>query len=200
MKFAEGSGFPQLKKRSPSPTLISMNILCLVALLLLGVACGGCGKEATSSQANGSSAPLGDPGEPTQAQPKLRTMKLYIGTKEMVAELALTPQEIRTGMMFRTNMEPNAGMLFALPYNQRAAFWMKNCPSPLSAAYISPDGIIQEIHDLEPHNTNSVVADNDNIRFVLETPRDWFKQNGITPGVAIVTERGSLLKTFFSRP
>ena len=124
-------------------------------------------------------------------------MKLFIGPKEMTAELALSFQEIRTGMMFRTNMEPNTGMLFALPYSQRAAFWMKNCPYPLSAAYISPDGIIQEIHDLEPYNTNSVVAGSDSIRFVLETPRDWFKQNGIGPGVAIVTEKGPLLKTFF---
>ena len=35
---------------------------------------------------------------------------------------------------------------------------MKNCPLPLSAAYIDPEGVILEIHDLQPHNTNSVVA------------------------------------------
>src|SRR5580765_7891889 len=138
-----------------------------------------------------------EPGEPTEAQPKLQTMKLYIGSQEMVAELALSFQQIRTGMMFRTNMDANGGMLFALPYNQRAGFWMKNCPYPLSAAYIDPEGVIQEIHPLEPFNTNAVVAAADNIRFVLETPRGWFEKHNIKPGVAIATERGPLMKTFF---
>ncbi|HEY5914033.1 MAG TPA: DUF192 domain-containing protein [Verrucomicrobiae bacterium] len=171
-----------------------MNITCLFALLLVGVACGGCGEKQGPPPVGFQPA---DPGEPTQAQPKLQTMKLYMGSQEMVAELALTYQQIRTGMMFRTNMDQNAGMLFALPYTQRAAFWMKNCPYPLSAAYIDPEGVILEIHDLEPFNTNSVVAGSDNVRFVLETPRDWFKKHGIKPGVAIASERGPLLKTFF---
>jgi hypothetical protein len=136
-------------------------------------------------------------GEPTQAQPKLPTMKLYIQAEEMIAELALTPDQERTGMMFRTNMAPNTGMLFPLPYTQRASFWMKNCPLPLSAAYIDPEGVIQEVHDLEPYNTNSVVAASDNIRFVLETPQGWFKQHHIGPGVAVTTQRGPLMQVFF---
>ena len=62
---------------------------------------------------------------------------------------------MQTGMMFRTNLAENAGMLFVLPMPQQASFWMKNCPLPLSAAYIDPEGVILEIHDLQPHNTNS---------------------------------------------
>jgi uncharacterized protein len=168
-----------------------MNVFCLFALVLVGVLGGGCDKRPPPEV----QAPA-DPGEPTEAQPKLQTMKLFIGTQEMIAELALTSNQIRTGMMYRTNMDENAGMLFVLPYTQRAAFWMKHCPYPLSAAYIDPEGVIQEIRDLEPFNTNSVVANSDNIRFVLETPRDWFKKHGINPGVAIATERGTLRKTF----
>ena len=91
----------------------------------------------------------------------------------MDAELARTGVQQQTGMMFRTNLAENAGMLFPLPYSQSASFWMKNCPLPLSIAYIDPDGVIQEIHDLEPQNTNSVVSASNNIRFALETPRGW---------------------------
>ncbi len=170
-----------------------MNLLGFLMLLLLGVACGGCGDRTEPAAVT----PLTDPDEPTQAQPKLQMMKLYIGAQEIMAELALKPQEIRTGMMFRTNIDENTGMLFALPYTQRAAFWMKNCPRPLSAAYIAPDGVILEIVALEPYNTNSVVAQSDNVRFVLETPRDWFEKHGIKPGVAIATDHGPLMKTFF---
>ncbi len=155
--------------------------------------CGGCGKRGATAPAD---VPA-EPGEPTQAQPKLQTMKIYIGSLEMVAELAITPDQIRTGMMYRTKMDENGGMLFVLPYTQQAAFWMKHCPYPLSVAYIDPDGVIQEIHPLEPHNTNSVVAATDNIRFALETPRGWFDKHGVKPGVAIATEHGPLFKTFF---
>jgi len=142
---------------------------------------------------------IADPTEPTHAQPKLQSMKLYVGAQEMVAELALTPEQQRTGMMFRTNMADNAGMLFPLPYTTRASFWMKNCPLPLSAAYIDPEGIIQEIHAFQPNNTNSVVSSSENIRFVLETPRGWFKKHQIGTGVAVATERGPLMQTFFAR-
>ena len=138
-----------------------------------------------------------DPTEPTKAQPKLPTMKIYLQTEEMIAELATTPDQLRTGMMFRTNMAENAGMLFPLLYTQRASFWMKNCPLPLSAAYIDPEGVIQEIHDFEPYNTNAVVAASDNIRFVLETPQGWFKKHHIGVGTAVTTERGPLMQTFF---
>jgi len=168
------------------------------ALMALITLCVGCGKQADSTASPVTPA-VADPLEPTQGQPKLQTMKLYVGSQEMVAELALTAIQQHTGMMVRTNMEQNAGMLFPLPYTQRASFWMKNCPYHLSAAYIDPDGIIQEIHDLQPFNTNSVVAASDNIRFVLETPFGWFEKHGIGPGVAIVTERGPLTQTFFPK-
>lgn len=167
----------------------------LLGLLLAAVGCAGCNKTAAPAAAAAATPVV--PGLPTRAQPKLQTMKVYVGREEMIAELALTPDQLQTGMMFRTNMAENEGMLFPLPYTQRASFWMKNCPLPLSAAYIDPDGVIQEIHDLEPFNTNSVVAATDNIRFVLETPQGWFKRHHIAPGVAIATERGPLLQTFF---
>jgi uncharacterized membrane protein (UPF0127 family) len=171
--------------------------LSFVLLLLIGV-CAGCGKDAAPEPSLAASA-IAAPMEPTRAQPKLQTLKLYIGQEEMVAELALTEIQQQTGMMFRTNMEDNTGMLFPLRYTQRASFWMKNCPYHLSAAYIDPDGIIEEIRDLQPYNTNSVVAASNNIRFVLETPYGWFEKHHIGPGVAIVTERGALMQTFFPK-
>jgi uncharacterized protein len=168
-----------------------MNRFWLLALLLAALA-GGCSRPADPPV-----APMADPGEPTRAQPKLQTLKLYVGSQEMVAELALTPEQQRAGMMFRTTMGENEGMLFPLPYTQRASFWMKNCPLALSAAYIDPEGVIQEIRELEPQNTNSVVAASDNIRFVLETPKGWFDSHNIRVGVAVATERGPLMQTFF---
>lgn len=136
---------------------------------------------------------------PTQAQPKLPTIKLWIGAEEMIAERAVTDIQMQTGMMFRTNLAENEGMLFVYGSPRRVAFWMLNCTVPLSAAYIDPEGVILEIHDLQPHNTNSVVATSDNIQFVLETSQGWFERKNIKPGSLVRTEQGSLRKTFFRR-
>lgn len=127
-------------------------------------------------------------------QPKLPTIKLYIGNKEMETEIAADNASRQTGMMFRKSMGENEGMIFVFPYAHRTAFWMKNTTVPLSAAYIDPEGVILEIHKLEPLNENSVEAKNDDIQYVLETPQGWFERNKISVGTAIATEHGPLAK------
>jgi uncharacterized membrane protein (UPF0127 family) len=134
--------------------------------------------------------------EPTEAQPKLSTVKLYVGAEQMDAELCRTPIQIQTGMMFRRSMGTNDGMIFNLGVPQQASFWMKNCYVPLSVAYINSEGVIEEIHPLQVQDTNSVVSTATDIRFALETPQGWFDQHHITPGAVIRTERGTLMETF----
>src|SRR5437667_8178642 len=69
-----------------------------------------------------------------QAQPRLATLKLWLGAQEMVAELALTQTQVATGMMYRKEMGTNDGMLFVFPRPHRTAFYMRNTVVPLSAA------------------------------------------------------------------
>ena len=107
----------------------------LVTLLAAAVLTG-CGKPDASTTLNKLSP---DDFLPTHAQPKLPTMKIYLGAEMLDAELALTEQEEMTGMMFRTNIQETDAMLFVLPEPQRASFWMKNCPESISAAYITTD-------------------------------------------------------------
>jgi len=90
-------------------------------------------------------------------------------------------------------------MLFVLPYPQRANFWMKNCPESISAAYITTDGVIQEIHHLEKNDTNGVVAARDDIRFVLETQDGWFTRHQLSPGTVIQSEKGPLAEVLLRR-
>jgi uncharacterized membrane protein (UPF0127 family) len=136
---------------------------------------------------------------PTHAQPKLPTLKIYLGPETLAAELALTETEEMTGMMFRTNIQETDAMLFVLPYPQRANFWMKNCPESISAAYITTDGVIQEIHHLEKNDTNGVVAARDDIRFVLETQDGWFTRHQLSPGTVIQSEKGPLADVLLRR-
>jgi uncharacterized protein len=184
-----------LKTKLRSGKLWSMNKiwtgLTLLALFLVS----GCDKPSGGSV--GAPGVAVQPGEPTHAQPRLQTIKLWLGAEEMITELAVTAEQVQTGMMYRTNMEENSGMLFIFARPDRRAFWMKHTLVPLSAAYIDPDGRILEIHPLEPGNTNSVVGSSDRIQYVLETPQGWFQRHNVREGAVIRTERGPLRETFF---
>ncbi|HXA45582.1 MAG TPA: DUF192 domain-containing protein [Candidatus Angelobacter sp.] len=169
---------------------MAMKGLIFIPLVMAALLLAGCHQDNTTA----ASPP---PWEPTEAQPKLATMKIYLGPVEALdTELALTPKQIQTGMMFRTNIQDSDSMLFLLPYPMRADFWMKNCPESISAAYINTDGVIEEIHHLEKNDTNGVFASTDDIRFVLETSDGWFDRHHIPVGTPIRTERGSLADTF----
>lgn len=178
-----------------------------IAMLFAGALAGGCDKPggimppgaAAPTESARTSASF-DPTEPRQAQPRLRTIKLWLGAAELDAELAVTSEQLRTGMMFRKTMAEHEAMLFVFPGPHRASFWMKNTEVPLSAAYLDPQGVILEIHDLQPHDTNAVVAVSDQVQFVLETRQGWFERHNVGTNAVIRTERGSLLDTFFRKP
>jgi hypothetical protein len=171
--------------------LVGVKLIRIFLLFLVATLLAGCEKSETA-------APLSiDNPLPTQAQPKLPAMKIYLGAETLDAELALTEQEERTGMMFRTNVTDESAMLFVFPQPFQVSFWMKNCPHSLSAAYISPDGVVQEIHHLEREDTNSVVAASHNIQYVLEVNDGWFHRRHVSIGMVIRTEKGPLAETFF---
>lgn len=173
---------------------IWLGLLCAAAFALAGC------KKADGDSAAVSSAALFDSSEPTQAQPRLPTIQLYVGPETITAEMAVTPRAEQTGMMFRTNVVENEGMIFVLPYPQQASFWMKNCYIPLSIAYMDDDGVIREIHDMKPQDTNSIVSATSDIRFALETAKGWFQRHNIHPGMVVRSEYGPLLSTFNVQP
>ena len=171
----------------------------IVRLLFLLLAVGwftGCDSSTPPATPPLATAPTPPP-EPTRAQPKLATITLFIGAETLETEQALNEVQEMTGMMYRTNIQDSDSMIFVLPVPQRASFWMKNCPESISAAYITADGVIQEIHHLEKNDTNAVLSATDNIQYVLETSDGWFNRHHVTPGMVINTERGSLSLTYF---
>ena len=163
----------------------------------LAIALAGCNdrNQVAAAQTNAAAVPpTAAPAYLTNAQPRLPTIKLFVGAGELVTELAVRQVEIYTGMMWRTNMPENEAMLFVFGTAQPRGFYMRNTRVPLSIAYISPDGVIQEIHDLHPLVETSVPSRADNIQFVLEVPQGWFKRHNILPGTLLSTSRGELRK------
>jgi uncharacterized protein len=133
------------------------------------------------------------------AQPRLSTIKLWLGAQELVTEVARSQTEVATGMMFRNEMNENEAMLFVFGQSYRASFYMRNTSIPLSCAYIDTEGEILEIHELKPLEEKPVEAASANVRYVLETKQGWFDRNKIGVGTLVRAEAGSLRETFFGK-
>jgi uncharacterized membrane protein (UPF0127 family) len=104
----------------------------------------------------------------------------------IVAEIARTGSERERGLMFRKEIKDGEGMIFIFDRDQILSFWMKNTLVPLSIAYISRDGVILEIRDLEPGNLRPVVSGR-SCRYALEVPKGWFGRAGLGPGNRLVS-------------
>jgi uncharacterized protein len=177
-----------------------MNLGSYLTLILLWAATGCKQGETPRATGTGSVATgLVAAVEFEKAQAKLPAMQLWVGAKPVTAELARSMEEIRRGLMFRTEMGEDEGMLFVFAQPHQASFYMRNTVLPLTCAYIASNGEILEIHDMEPLEETPITASSDRIQYVLEMNRDWFKRNGVQKGAVVRTEHGSLRETFFAR-
>ncbi len=81
-------------------------------------------------------------------------------THRFRVEVARTPQEQARGLMFRTAMGPNEGMLF--PYDQPRvlSFWMKNTVLSLDLIFIGPDRrVVNVAANAVPYSEASIVSE-----------------------------------------
>jgi len=104
-------------------------------------------------------------------------------------EIADDPAERSRGLMFRTEMADDAGMLFIYAREQVASFWMKNTFIPLDMLFIADDGTILQIApDAEPHSLDPVRSDMA-VRAVLEIKGGLSAALGIEIGDKIALYR-----------
>ena len=118
-------------------------------------------------------------------QTGLRRIPLSVGIHQIDAQLALTPEQHATGLMFRKEMPQGEGMLFAFEGANKQCFWMKNTPLPLTAAFVADDGTIVNLADMKPLATDSHCSKKP-VRFVLEMNQGWFEKRGIKAGAKLL--------------
>lgn len=106
---------------------------------------------------------------------------LHVGGASVHAEYARSPAERERGLMERTDMAEDNGMLFRFDDFRRHCLWMKNTPLPLSAAFMDDQGRIVDIIDLEPLST-AIRCSREPARYALEVNQGWFGAKGIKTG------------------
>jgi uncharacterized protein len=117
----------------------------------------------------------------TGPQPKLPTVPLTAGMHVIQAEIAQTPEQQATGMMFRREMGRNEGMLFVNDAAAERCFWMKNTLIPLAIAFIADDGTIVNIAEMPAQTLDSHCSAKP-VRYALEMNKGWFARHGIGAG------------------
>jgi uncharacterized protein len=124
------------------------------------------------------------PAAAQDAQMNLPRVTLSAGMHQIDAQVAQTPDQRATGLMFRKEMPQHEGMLFAFEQPSVQCFWMKNTLLPLTAAFVADDGTVVNLADMEPQSTASHCSDKP-VRYVLEMNRGWFAKKGIKPGMKL---------------
>ncbi len=118
-----------------------------------------------------------------------KTAVLQLGHTSIHVELALTSPEQTRGLMGRTSLPENGGMLFVFDKPDSRSFWMKNTVIPLDIGYFDATGTLLEIYPLFPNNLTSVKSRSNAILYALEMNQDWFEKNKIYPGAKLDTEK-----------
>jgi uncharacterized protein len=97
-------------------------------------------------------------------------------------ELAQTDPQRERGLMYRSELAADAGMLFIFKAPLHASFWMHNTQIPLDMLFISSDRrVIGIIPNAEPYS-DAPLEVTGNSQYVLEVNGGFCKQHGIAAG------------------
>lgn len=111
----------------------------------------------------------------------LEKVQLKAGDHVITAEVARTESQREQGLMGRTRLGATEGMIFVFDRDEHLEFWMKNTPLPLSVAFLSVEGKILEIRDMQPFDLRTIRS-RFSARYALEMNQGAFQKLGIADG------------------
>ena len=103
------------------------------------------------------------------------------GGQSLVVEVARTEAQREHGLMGRTNLGPRDGMIFVFERDDHLSFWMKNTPTALSIAFLSVEGKVLQVEDMQPFS-ESIIRSRLSARYALEMRQGAFADLGIREG------------------
>ena len=114
-------------------------------------------------------------------QLNLQRITLTAGIHQIDTQVAVTQNQHAVGLMYRSEMPTNEGMLFVFEQPSVQCFWMRNTRLPLTAAFVADDGTIVNLENMKPQTTESHCSTKP-VRYVLEMNQGWFAKKGVKSG------------------
>ena len=108
------------------------------------------------------------------------------GPHRFKVELAETPEQMTQGLMFRTSLAPDAGMLFDYKQPTVATMWMRNTLIPLDMLFVDAQGHIVNIHQRAVPQSDDQIAAAAPVRAVIELNGGTASRLGIEAGDRVV--------------
>ena len=130
--------------------------------------------------AAGTSLPVTAQQSPTE----MKVTTLNVGINVIRAEVAANDPDREKGLMFRTVLGGNQGMVFLFDRADMECMWMKNTLIPLSVAFMDNSGKIINVEDMQPQTENNHCTKSP-ARYALEMNLGWFTAHGVKPGATI---------------
>jgi len=109
------------------------------------------------------------------------TVQLTAGIHLIHAEVADDEYLRERGLMYRTSLAPNHGMLFVFDSADTYCMWMRNTLIALSVAFLDDEGTVVNIEEMKPQTEQSHCARRP-VRYALEMSGQWFSRHGVQPG------------------
>jgi uncharacterized membrane protein (UPF0127 family) len=137
--------------------------------------------------------PLGSPAPPHPPAPAPARRTAAVGFPDgsrLDVELAQTPEERERGLMFRTTLGPEEGMLFVFEADSELGFWMKNTFVDLDMAWLDASGKVTALHENVPRSTPGMKDDEVATRggrglYVLELAAGQAKRRKVAMGSSL---------------
>jgi uncharacterized membrane protein (UPF0127 family) len=120
-------------------------------------------------------------------QPRLPTEPLVIITRDgrqhrFTVEMATTPEQQAIGLMFRTEVKPDEGMLFDWGSPRESLMWMRNTLVPLDMVFITAEGRIHRIAERTVPLSLATISSQGPVRATLELAGGTAERLGLRPG------------------
>ena len=110
------------------------------------------------------------------------TIQTPNGAIKYNVEIATTPEQQRTGLMFRDKLPPKTGMLFLFKSIRTARMWMKNTLIPLDMVFFDRFGYVTKVHYHAIPQDETVISSDIPVAGVLEINAGEALKYGILKG------------------
>lgn len=111
------------------------------------------------------------------------------GAPRVNVEHAQTNPERSHGLMYRTDLPQDEGMLFSWTNEAIRRFWMQNTCLPLDMLFINADNVIVGILEQVPVLNEASRTVPCPAQYVLEMNAGWSRRNGVVAGQHVLIDR-----------